>query len=201
MMHMGDLLRQLYRTRYKKNPSASIAPVVESFREYCVGATGGATGRLSHYLYIMQFDLPGMVDHVHALGFGLGQGRGICFGFVLCASWNDRSIRSALHPPAHGMFCQDIAESQNRQLKDSFVSFTNRGGGAEGHAGALRQALQRVFLSYHVPLVVRGVPKRTECQNRDAYRGSDSEPEATGVGESLIFFKKRGSLDHIDRTI
>lgn len=102
-------------------------------------------GRLSNYLYIFEHDLPEIVDHLHTFGFGLG------------------------------MFSQDIAESLNRLLKDAFVSFSNRGGGEAGHVGALRQAWERVFLEFHLHLVVNGKPKKAPCQNRKAFRGQDGE--------------------------
>ena len=76
------------------------------------------------------------------------------------------------------MFSQDIAESKNRMVKDAFTSFTNRGGGSGGQASALLQAWQRVFLTFHVPIMVTGKPKKSICQNRKAWRGRDGGSES-----------------------
>lgn len=78
------------------------------------------------------------------------------------------------------MFSQDNAESINRLLKDAFVSFSSRGGGEAGQAGALKQAMQRVFLVFHVPLTISGNPKKAPCQNRKAYRGVDGGSDSDG---------------------
>lgn len=78
------------------------------------------------------------------------------------------------------MFSQDIAESLNRLMKDTFINFTARAGGEAGQMGAMRQALQRIFLEFELPLQLTGAvkpPLRCRCRNRDAWRFSDSDDE------------------------
>lgn len=120
----------------------------------------GEAGRRSNYLHIMEFDMARIIDHLYhnRAGYGLG------------------------------MFSQDIPESLNRLLKDAFVSYSNRGGGKDGHKGALKQAWQRVHLERHVPLMLTGKTKKQQCQNRDAFRGADSDGEATGNGCDACLF-------------
>lgn len=150
MRNMEWVLRTLYRSTYNENPAQEIAQKVAAFRDYCVVESG--VGELGNYLFVLQHDAPRLVTHLY-------ENRGK-YGL--------------------GMFSQDIAESINRLLKDAFVSYTNRGGGLGGHIEALRQAWSRVFLYFHVPLLLTGQTRKHQCQNRDAFRGDGSDDEARG---------------------
>ena len=156
MRGMHALLQGLYRTEYDASPSADCAKVARYFRTHCCVNRGGGP----NYLYILEHDIPRLADMLHGLGMGLG------------------------------MFSQDIAESLNRLLKDYFINYTARGGGGdggpaglEGKLRALRQAWERLFLEFDLPLYVNGEVKRGKrCRNRDAWRGDDSESEDGGYG-------------------
>jgi hypothetical protein len=145
----------------------TIAAVVSAFQEHVVG---DGPGRLGNYLYIWRFDLPRIVDHLFSRGFAQDE-------TIFAQPGTECVLRKFCPDFGLGMFSQDIAESMNRLLKDAFVSFTNRGGGDAGHAGALRQAWQRLFLDFHVPLLRTGQPKKAVCQNRDAFRGDGGESD------------------------
>lgn len=110
----------LLRTLYRTRYRSNPAARIEPITLHFRDECVHDVGEHLLYLYVMKNDIPGIVDH-------LWENRG---GFGL------------------GMFSQDIPESMNRMLKDSFVSFSNRGGGREGRQGALRQAWQRFYAGW-----------------------------------------------------
>lgn len=79
MDDMGDLLRDLYRSRYRgTKPWEACAARAAAFRRECCDSTGGG----SNYIYQMEFDFPRLLQFYDREGFGLSREGKIAVGWA-----------------------------------------------------------------------------------------------------------------------
>ena len=65
------------------------------------------------------------------------------------------------------MYCQDLAETTNAELKDFYLRFTNRGGSTtdDYQLPALLQTMEHAFLYTHSDIVAHGKMRLIPCPN------------------------------------
>ena len=134
-MRLRDVMQQLYRTYQRINIDlpGNCRQAASEFRAH------GLPDTRSHYLIILEFDVPRILE--------------------------------AIAPYGLGMYCQDLAETTNAELKDFYLRFTNRGGSTTDYyqLSALLQTMEHAFLYTHSHNVAHGTTRPISCPNAALY--------------------------------